>query len=484
MVHAYAAHSLEGHSHYVKKCTCGNEKFILKTNGLNQDMPIGEQEFCEHCGTPLMSEHANTLTFASMPQVRAVGRFKTNSTKACYFEFELYDLNFYTNIDFQKKTIKIDKRKIKNNMVKVVFDASQKPEDFIKYYNKDQKEIDRYTFEKLLVKNKTYSINNKSYLTDKFYMIKPFMDFSMSANKIILMINFLEKQKDFFIQYEQVIKSGIDPYPIRQEIDLTKTNPTEMLGVRPFTFKYIRSLKNGITLGTLKAIKQMEEKIGDQAVYYLQTFGKDPEGLQTNFMNTILDLVCEADLSVSKLFKYIYKEVPMKQYIIDPSETITLLRDSFEMSKQLGLVFNKNSKTLRRYHDELVEEYKTVEDELLAKAFSRSMSKKEYLAYTEKDSKYCIVVPKESQELVKEGQELRHCVGSYIKRVASGTSFIVFLRYKEAPEKSFTTIEINQEDKIVQIRKKHNADLVEKDAKEFLINWADINGLDISWLIR
>lgn len=482
MINAYAINSLSGHTHYTKKCTCGHEEYIEKTNGVLQTIPFSLQEYCPNCGTPLMTTQSNTLSFAPTQQTAFIGKVNTKK-RPCYLEFELYDINFYTSIDFQKKAIKIDKRKIKNKMVKIVFDASQKPEDFIKYYKEGFEEINKDEFINALDRDAQYMLTEKKDIERYFSLIQSYIYPQMSIHQIQRLIDILEKNKDFFIKHEQIIKAGIDPYPIRIEIDSTKTTPAEMLGVRPFTFKYLRSLKDGIDLATLRAIKRMEEKIGDQAVYYLQTFGQDPECLQTRFMDSILDLVCEADLSVSKLFKYVYKEVPTKQFIIEPVEIITLLRDCFEMSKNLGLVFNKNSKTLQRYHDELAEEHKTVADKMLAKSFTRSMKKKEYLAYSEEESKYCIVVPTESQELVKEGQELRHCVGSYIKRVASGTSFIVFLRHKDEPEKSFTTIEINEYDKIVQIRKKHNASLEEKDAREFVKNWAEANALDTSWVL-
>lgn len=474
MIHAYAINSLNGCEYYIKQCTCGYEE---KNKKIHSEYKIGlnGQEFCPKCGTPLMSNSLNSLSLASIPQSSIVANLKTYN-KACFFELELFEIDFITRIDFQKKKLKIDKRTIKNNMVKIIFDASQKPEDFIKYYNKDNKEISKEEFFNQ-IPEKAYILNNYDIIGNKFNLLTNYFTRYMNKNRIKSMISFLESKTDFFVTYEQIIKSNIDPYPIKNHIDLTKTNPIEMLGVRPFTFKYIRSQKTSINHSLLDAIKIMEEKIGDQTVNYLQTFGQKEECMNITFMNSILDLTCEADLSITKLHKYIYKEVPMKQFIINPVEIITLLRDSFEMSKQLGLVFNKNSKTLRRYHDELVEEYKTIEDQIIAKKFKKQMERKKYLEYEEKNNQYCIIVPNESKELIREGQELRHCVGSYIKRVAEGRSYIVFLRKKDTPDESYTTIEINSNDEIVQIRKKHNSLLTEKDAVDFVNNWAENKNL-------
>lgn len=471
MIHAYSINSLSGCDYAIKKCTCGYESKIKKAN-IDSNMQLSGQEFCVKCGTPLMYNHVNSLSFAPIIQQKNIAKMITNN-KACFFELELYKINFQMKIDFQKKSIKADKRTIKNDKIKIVFDASQKPEDFIKYYNKHNEEITEECFVNSIDTSYAYELKNYKDVTDKFNLLQGFFTMRMNKSKIEKLITLLKSNKDFFIKYEQIIKSNIDPYLIEKHIDLTKTNPISMLGVRPFTFKYIREQKKSISYQTLSTIKAMEEKIGDQTVNYLQTFGKKTEYMNTTYMNSILDLAYEADLSINKLYKYIYKDVPMKQFITSPMEIITLLRDSFEMSKHLGLVFNKNSKTLKRYHDELVEEYKTIENEVIANKFKKQMEKKQYLQYEEKDCKYCIVVPKESQELVKEGKELRHCVGSYIKRVAEGKSTIVFLREKETPDQSYTTIEVNDNNQVIQIRRKHNSALTEKEAINFVKNWAE-----------
>lgn len=478
MIHAYAINSLRGCDYYIKKCTCGYENKIRKMD-LDANIRVSSQEFCPKCGTPLMSRNMNVLTLASTQQKGSILNIKTYN-KACYFELEFYNIDFQMKVDFQKKSIKVDKRTLKNDMFKMVFDASQKQEDFIKYYNKDNIEINEEDFLEGILSN-YYNSNKEDRLT-KFSLIERYFSHQMSRSEMKVIINRLKEHKDFFIKYEQIIKSNIDPYYIKELVDLSKTNPIDMLGIRPFTFKYIRNLKTNIPYSTFTAIKLMESEIGDQTVNYLQTFGQYEKFLHPDNMRTILELVKDADLSVTKLYKYVYKDVPMKQFITSPMEIITLLRDSFEMSQNLGLVFNKNSKTLKRYHDELVEEYKTIEDKMIAERFKKQMRTREYLQYEMKDSEYCIVVPKESQELVKEGKELKHCVGSYIKRVSKGDSFIVFLRKKETPKESYTTIEINKYNEIVQIRKKHNASLIESDAIKFVRNWVEEKNLKCSVL--
>jgi len=58
------------------------------------------------------------------------------------------------------------------------------------------------------------------------------------------------------------------------------------------------------------------------------------------------------------------------------------------------------------------------------------------------------------KELMKEGRELHHCVGAsdiYMKKMAAGETWILFLRKKEDLEKAYYTVEINlKTDKIIQ----------------------------------
>ena len=55
---------------------------------------------------------------------------------------------------------------------------------------------------------------------------------------------------------------------------------------------------------------------------------------------------------------------------------------------------------------------------------------------------------------MKEGRALHHCVGRndyYMKRMAAGRTWILFLREKERPEEPYYTIEIDMEtDKVLQ----------------------------------
>lgn len=77
-------------------------------------------------------------------------------------------------------------------------------------------------------------------------------------------------------------------------------------------------------------------------------------------------------------------------------------------------------------------------------------------------------------ELIREGNAMHHCVGGYDRQVASGTSFIIFIRHEEDPDKSFVTMECTQDFKMIQIRARANMDPdpeVKATAKEWLAEY-------------
>ena len=64
-------------------------------------------------------------------------------------------------------------------------------------------------------------------------------------------------------------------------------------------------------------------------------------------------------------------------------------------------------------------------------------------------------VPKDAQEIRKEGAALHHCVGTYVDRVAKGQTHIFFVRRVEEPDTPYFTMEYNK-GRVIQCRGSHN----------------------------
>jgi hypothetical protein len=63
---------------------------------------------------------------------------------------------------------------------------------------------------------------------------------------------------------------------------------------------------------------------------------------------------------------------------------------------------------------------------------------------------YTIVTPTSGQDIVDEGENMHHCVGSYVDRVVSNQTYIVFVRRKDSPDKCHITCQVSTDGMIRQ----------------------------------
>ncbi len=69
---------------------------------------------------------------------------------------------------------------------------------------------------------------------------------------------------------------------------------------------------------------------------------------------------------------------------------------------------------------------------------------------------YCVSVPEEAEDLVRESDSLGHCVKDYCEAVANGSTYILFLRRAEKPDKPFVTMEVRKRYRLIQVKARGN----------------------------
>jgi hypothetical protein len=141
--------------------------------------------------------------------------------------------------------------------------------------------------------------------------------------------------------------------------------------------------------------------------------------------------------------------------------------------------FEKYPKYLRTYHDVVSRNYNEVRDEVANRNFAKATEK--YLDLETSVDDYILLVPRQSKDLVNEGNVLQHCVGSYIKKVANGQSQIMFLRSKKFKEDPLVTVEI-RENEIVQVRGQANR-LPTKEEKTAILKFAKKKSLEFKSVV-
>lgn len=136
-------------------------------------------------------------------------------------------------------------------------------------------------------------------------------------------------------------------------------------------------------------------------------------------------------------------------------------------------------------HDRAAEEYKALQDRKAAaekrrkeaaakkameearKALGEILRQNEGMdAFSIKGKGLVLVVPKDWDEIRKEGEALHHCVGTYVDKVAKGETMILFVRRMDEPDTPYFTLEYKG-GRVAQCRGIHNCGMP-KDVEAFV----------------
>lgn len=260
------------------------------------------------------------------------------------------------------------------------------------------------------------------------------------------------------------------------------TKPHEILRVPKFFMAYIRedlTIDYQVLLNLQSHFKNL-----DQGKFReIMSIVKD-EGTMRDLSRNIGDIMnIHIDYeytNIKKLILYLFREVRLLQGIDDPSDATTYLKDYIRMSRHMGLQWEKYPKSLKKEHDVVQMNYNMINaGKETNDLFKLSVEKKSYKSLVfgvkDKKTKYAILTPNTPEDLVKEGNQLSHCVASYVSDVNSDKCKIVFLRDKEELDKPLATIEVRGLN-IRQARGFANRAIPE-DQKEFIKQWAEQNNL-------
>lgn len=194
-----------------------------------------------------------------------------------------------------------------------------------------------------------------------------------------------------------------------------------------------------------KVVEKLEDNLGVEML----KLAVEILGDSTNDVHELALFLAERNTVERKRLKiYLTEEVCIYQGIEEPKAAWHLLRDYINMSEDMDVPYNLCPKSLKLRHDLAARNHKLVLEEIERKKFKEKASAENYacLEWTSKDGKWAVLVPKDAGDLVKEGAELSHCVGSYAKYVIDGSMRICFLRKAESPDKSLLTLTVNQDD--------------------------------------
>lgn len=288
-------------------------------------------------------------------------------------------------------------------------------------------------------------------------------------------------------QFEQIWKSGLQQltkeciqgsYFFRDCI-LNPEQPSliKALGIDSQEFKRLRQYDGDTRfLEWLQYEKATQKIIPDNMISWFSSEGIRPKNL--DFIST--------KMSVTQIYNYIRRQMPKfhnrSQEVLDTWADYLSMAERLHMNTDDEIIYRV--KKLRQRHDELVKRYQEKKDELQIEDVMYShphvneicKSLKDKYEYS--DQNYMILAPEGVAAIIKEGRALNHCVSSverYWERIESQESFILFLRKRKQPDKSYYTLEIEPDGTIRQKRTefdRQNSDI--EKATTFLTEWQQV----------
>ena len=254
---------------------------------------------------------------------------------------------------------------------------------------------------------------------------------------------------------KQILKGKQKPYSYFRNSSLDIHNIIEGMvycNFQPTFYSYESSFSRCIVTNNIKGLYDNHDKLTKDSDFkkyfeeYIEETIKYSKGkfsysksLYQNFI-PLYNLIKNYGYNKNKLYKYLFNDLPKKQYIFAETDKIEkFLRYSY-IAISNEFEYEKYPSSLILFFNRLLKYYDEKKDEILKKNFIEASKKNSKLNYYKDD--ISIISPKKPEDLKREGDLMHHCVANYINKYAQGESLIFFLRKNEDIDKPWITIEI------------------------------------------
>lgn len=263
-------------------------------------------------------------------------------------------------------------------------------------------------------------------------------------------------------------------------------SPKEILNIGRLPMEILKTKTNSTSYSPYfyREIDKFEKEFGyNLAKDSYNIFIDETSNINNNFIdaNIFINLFKNYGFKdIRKLVVYLTREVKIQQGISSPNEAIRCLFDYVDMSSKLGISYEKYPKSLKKEHDIVMLNYRTLNNKLENEKFVKVVSSGIYenLKYEDKKQELAIIPPREPKDLIKEGEHLNHCVGSYVERIANNDTMVLFLRRSKEIEQPFVTIEV-MNGRIRQVKSQSNRKPDQK-IMSFVKDWAKKKELELA----
>ena len=120
----------------------------------------------------------------------------------------------------------------------------------------------------------------------------------------------------------------------------------------------------------------------------------------------------------------------------------------FNLCRTMEKQPQKENNFMREYV-ETMKEYELRKKEFDKKRFENNYKMHEK-AFQFTFGEYSVVLPTCGEDIIKEGRDMHHCVGSYVDRVIENSTYIIFIRKTETPDQCYLTCQVSTDGEIGQ----------------------------------
>ncbi|NBH33921.1 hypothetical protein D3Z58_10250 [Clostridiaceae bacterium] len=279
---------------------------------------------------------------------------------------------------------------------------------------------------------------------------------------------------------ERLVKSGLfrlskEVYEGRAELEVGESPDfAKALGIDKYRMKRLREHNGGSRyLRWLILEKQQGKEILDSVIDYFSGHNIEPGDL--DFIS--------GQMSAVRIKNFLEKQRGLSGR--SSKELLSTWRDYLSMCARLGRDINQElffkPKDLIKSHDEAVGLCEDKKIALQAAEVIRKYPDVDEICqsvrekYEFADKEYRIVMPRRVEDIIYDGQALRHCTSSseiYYDRIQNRESYIMFLRKAGEPDKPYYTLEVEPDGTVRQKRTvgdRQNIDF--ENATGFIRKW-------------
>ena len=268
--------------------------------------------------------------------------------------------------------------------------------------------------------------------------------------------------------YEVLVRSKLVGALTYRTINWRGKTIFKILKINKQDLKQIKAQKTNVTFSFLKVFQDARKRNWDLTIE--ETIEVATEYL--NYYDSLLNALKYS--SMKKLINYFSKQYnnynisKTGKHYFGKGSVLTTFRDYITDCILLEMDTTKDQvifpKDLYIAHQNTIKQIKMQKDERLDLLIKNRVKLLEKYAF--QCNGLAIRPAESSDELIKEGASLSHCVGTYADRYAKGETDIFFIRKVSELDKPYYTIEIRK-DKILQVHGKNNRS-PSVDVQEFI----------------